>query len=81
MLFRVLQTFGSSSGHAVGAGVLGDIYKLEERGTAMGVYWSVRIQMLNILSVLKLLFSKVVLLGPALAPLAGGTLNILLIDN
>jgi hypothetical protein len=25
----------------VGAGVIGDIYKLEERGTAMGIFFSV----------------------------------------
>jgi hypothetical protein len=27
---------------SVGAGVVGDIYKLEERGTAIGVFFGVR---------------------------------------
>ncbi|KAI0782099.1 major facilitator superfamily domain-containing protein [Abortiporus biennis] len=53
-LARFFQAFGSSSGLSVGLGVIGDIYKLEERGTASG------------------LFFGAVLLGPALAPLAGG---------
>ncbi|KAK0490133.1 MFS general substrate transporter [Armillaria luteobubalina] len=36
MVWRFLQTFGASPGLSVGAGVIGDIYKLEERGGAMG---------------------------------------------
>ncbi|CAL1703109.1 unnamed protein product [Somion occarium] len=52
--FRVLQAFGTSSGLSVGMGVIGDIYKLEERGTASGI------------------FLGSILLGAALAPLAGG---------
>ncbi|KAJ3829318.1 MFS general substrate transporter [Lentinula raphanica] len=39
MLWRFLQTFGGSPGLSVGAGVVGDIYRLEERGTAMGVFF------------------------------------------
>lgn len=54
MCWRVAQAFGASGGLSLGAGVIGDIYKLEERGTAMGVFFSA------------------VLLGPALAPVAGG---------
>ncbi|KZT74125.1 MFS general substrate transporter [Daedalea quercina L-15889] len=38
MLWRVLQAAGTSSGISVGAGVLGDIYKIEERGTAIGLF-------------------------------------------
>ncbi|KAF8888355.1 major facilitator superfamily domain-containing protein [Infundibulicybe gibba] len=38
MFWRFTQAFGASSGLSVGAGVIGDIYKLEERGTAMGVF-------------------------------------------
>ncbi|KAJ3478564.1 hypothetical protein NLI96_g9669 [Meripilus lineatus] len=52
--FRVIQAFGSASALAIGMGVIGDIYKLEERGTASGTYFGF------------------VLLGPAIAPLAGG---------
>ncbi|KAF9043987.1 major facilitator superfamily domain-containing protein [Panaeolus papilionaceus] len=54
MVWRFIQAIGSSPGLAVGAGVIGDIYKLEERGTAMGIYFAA------------------ILLGPALAPFAGG---------
>ena len=42
MVWRFLQAFGASPGIAVGAGVIGDIYILEERGTAIGVFFSVR---------------------------------------
>ncbi|CAA7261029.1 unnamed protein product [Cyclocybe aegerita] len=54
MTWRFIQAIGASPGLAVGSGVIGDIYKLEERGQAMGIFFSA------------------VLLGPALAPLAGG---------
>ncbi|OCH87265.1 MFS general substrate transporter [Obba rivulosa] len=39
MAWRVVQAVGASSGFSVGAGVIGDIYKLEERGTALGVFF------------------------------------------
>ncbi|KIM80027.1 hypothetical protein PILCRDRAFT_73598 [Piloderma croceum F 1598] len=39
MALRFLQAIGSSAGLTVGSGVIGDIYKLEERGTAMGVFF------------------------------------------
>ncbi|KAG1731239.1 major facilitator superfamily domain-containing protein [Suillus paluster] len=32
-------TFGCSGGMSLGAGVIGDIYKLEERGTAIGIFF------------------------------------------
>ncbi|KAF9043989.1 major facilitator superfamily domain-containing protein [Panaeolus papilionaceus] len=54
MIWRFIQAAGASPGMAVGAGVIGDIYRLEERGTAMGIFFAA------------------ILLGPALAPLAGG---------
>ncbi|KAI0081509.1 MFS general substrate transporter [Panus rudis PR-1116 ss-1] len=54
LAFRVLQAFGTSSGLSVGMAVIGDIYKLEERGKASGIFFGA------------------VLLGPALAPPAGG---------
>lgn len=41
MLWRVIQALGASSGMSVGAGVIGDIYKLEERGRAMGIFFGV----------------------------------------
>ncbi|EKM56177.1 uncharacterized protein PHACADRAFT_95579 [Phanerochaete carnosa HHB-10118-sp] len=39
LVCRVLQAFGASSGLSVGIGVIGDIYKLEERGTASGIFF------------------------------------------
>ena len=42
MVWRFVQAFGASPGLTVGAGVIGDIYALEERGTAMGIFFSVR---------------------------------------
>ncbi|KIM49869.1 hypothetical protein M413DRAFT_117879 [Hebeloma cylindrosporum] len=54
MVWRFVQALGASPGLAVGSGVIGDIYKLEERGQALGIFFGA------------------VLLGPALAPLAGG---------
>ena len=41
MIFRVVQAFGSSAGMSVGSGAIADIYQLEERGTAMGVFFAV----------------------------------------
>lgn len=38
---RIVQAFGSSPGMSVGSAVIGDIYRLEERGTAMGVFFAV----------------------------------------
>ncbi|KAJ7131059.1 MFS general substrate transporter [Mycena epipterygia] len=38
MFWRLVQAFGSSGGMSVGGGVIADIYKLTERGTAMGVF-------------------------------------------
>ncbi|KAJ3572662.1 hypothetical protein NP233_g2933 [Leucocoprinus birnbaumii] len=38
MIWRVIQGTGASPGLSVGAGVIGDIYRLEERGTALGIY-------------------------------------------
>lgn len=42
LLWRFVQSIGASPGLSVGAGVIGDIYKLEERGQAMGIFISVR---------------------------------------
>ncbi|KZS89816.1 MFS general substrate transporter [Sistotremastrum niveocremeum HHB9708] len=39
LLFRALQAFGSCAFQSVGAGTISDIYRLEERGRAMGVYY------------------------------------------
>ncbi|KAF8643037.1 hypothetical protein AX16_009238 [Volvariella volvacea WC 439] len=39
MMWRFIQAFGSAPGISVGAGVIGDVYKLEERGQAMGIFF------------------------------------------
>lgn len=41
MIFRVVQAFGSSAGMSVGSAAIADIYRLEERGTAMGIFFAV----------------------------------------
>ncbi|KAH0830224.1 MFS general substrate transporter [Lanmaoa asiatica] len=38
LFWRFVQTFGCSGGYALGAATIGDIYKVEERGTAMGTF-------------------------------------------
>ncbi|KAJ7729532.1 MFS general substrate transporter [Mycena maculata] len=40
MICRFIQAFGTSGGLSVGGGVIGDIYKLTERGTAMGIFFA-----------------------------------------
>ena len=43
LLFRMIQAFGSAPGLSVLVpGIIADIYSLEERGTAMGIFFSVR---------------------------------------
>ncbi len=41
MVCRFIQAFGTSGGMSVGAAVIGDVYKLTERGTAMGIFFGV----------------------------------------
>jgi MFS family permease len=41
LLWRFVQAIGASPGIAVGAGVIGDIYKLQERGQALGIFFAV----------------------------------------
>ncbi|KAJ8588628.1 MFS general substrate transporter [Rhizopogon salebrosus TDB-379] len=38
-IWRFVQTFGCSGGMSLGAGVVGDIYRLEERGTSIGMFF------------------------------------------
>ena len=44
LFWRGLQGAGSSAGISTGLAIIGDIYKLEERGTAVGITCSVRFQ-------------------------------------
>lgn len=41
LFWRSVQTFGCSGAHALGAAVIGDIFRVEERGTAMGTFFGV----------------------------------------
>jgi MFS family permease len=42
LFWRAVQAAGSSAGLSTGMAIIGDIYKLEERGTAMGIAFGVR---------------------------------------
>ena len=35
---RFIQAFGASCGFSVGAAIIGDMFKIEERGTALGIF-------------------------------------------
>lgn len=41
LFWRFVQTFGCGGAFALGAATIGDIYKVEERGTAMGTFFGV----------------------------------------
>lgn len=41
LAWRFVQALGASPGYPTGAGVIGDIYPSEERGTALGTYFGV----------------------------------------
>jgi MFS family permease len=41
LFWQFVQTFGCSGGLSLGAGVIGDIYKLEERGIGIGIFLGV----------------------------------------
>ncbi|KAG1884726.1 major facilitator superfamily domain-containing protein [Suillus subluteus] len=41
LFWRLVQTFGCAGGMTLGHGVIGDIYKLGERGTVIGVFFGV----------------------------------------
>ncbi|PIL33104.1 MFS general substrate transporter [Ganoderma sinense ZZ0214-1] len=62
MFWRIVQAFGASSGMSIGAGVIDDIYRLEERGYAMGIFVGA--------SPVALSYASMV--GPAIVPLLGG---------
>jgi len=41
LFWRFMQAIGASPGLTIGTAVIGDIYKLEERGTAFGLFFAV----------------------------------------
>ena len=41
LFWRFFQSIGASLGPVIGAAVIGDIFKLEERGNAMGIFFAV----------------------------------------
>ena len=47
LFWRFMQAIGASPSLVLGAGVIGDIYKLEERGRAMGIFFAVCGSILN----------------------------------
>ena len=72
----MLQAAGSSAGLSTGIAIIGDIYKLEERGTAMGITFGVRHSFPPYTHpaarMLKIFHPQALLIGPAVAPLTGG---------
>lgn len=74
LISRFCQSLGASPGNVIGAGVIGDVYRLEERGRAMGIFFAVSRRPSFVIEILKAL-SKAILLGPTLAPLLGGTVT------
>jgi MFS family permease len=79
LTFRFLQAMGASPGTSVGFGVIGDIYRLEERGRAMGSYYGVSgIPNGNDSCLNTTISYQATLLGLALAPVIGGMLHKLL---
>ena len=49
LFWRFFQAMGASPGSVLGAGVIGDIFRLEERGRAIGVFFAVS-KLLSILA-------------------------------
>jgi len=72
-LWRLVQAFGCAGGVSVGAAVIGDIYRVEQRGTAMGIFFGVTHP--HMITLRRLITScvKATLLGVALAPITGGS--------
>jgi MFS family permease len=74
--FRVFQAAGASPGFSIGAGVIGDIYKLEERGTAIGIFLAVSFVLcFEDIRLVDNSNEQAVLLGTSLAPIAGGKMQ------
>jgi MFS family permease len=42
LFWRFVQAFGCAGGVSVGAAAIGDIYRVEQRGTAIGTFFGVR---------------------------------------
>ena len=43
LFWRAFQATGTSASLTTGMAIIGDIYRLEERGTAVGITWGVRL--------------------------------------
>lgn len=52
---RFVQMFGCSAGYALRAATIGDVYKVEERGTAMGTFLSVSLPSCGLSSILAMI--------------------------
>ena len=53
MATRFLQAFGASPGIPIGTAVVGDLYKLEQRGSALGVFFAVRLVIASFVDTMK----------------------------
>jgi MFS family permease len=71
LIWRVVQAFGCASAFSVGAGVIGDLWTLEERGTAMGIFSGVRPAFLRREDI-NADCVQAILVGPAISPFFGG---------
>lgn len=71
---RTIQAIGASTVYSVGAATIADLYRVEERGTIMGIYFGVNIFYYYCLQRLfrRLFNFQAILVGPAIAPLVGG---------
>ena len=43
MASRFMQAFGAAPGIPIGTAIIGDLYQLEQRGTALGIFSAVRL--------------------------------------
>jgi MFS family permease len=73
LIWRSIQGLGAAPNIPLGAAVIGDIYRLEERGTALGAYFGVSIDRLDLHFIVEHAYLQSTFLGLALAPTIGGT--------
>lgn len=72
LFWRFVQTFGCSGSFALGAATIGDIYKVEERGSAMGTFLGVSFLVIVPSIVMRTFVYQAMLFGLAMAPPMGG---------
>jgi len=72
LIWRFIQSFGCAGCMSLGAGVIGDIYILEERGTGIGIFAGVSDSYQNHSLIGTKTFTQSALVGLAIAPFLGG---------